>query len=219
MKRWVLVLFMVISLSGCKGNKEILTDLSEFPDNSFSISAIEKVDCYLGSGSVYALSDASHIEDVYDCLLSIAVDTASSENDLYIEDGDILFSFIDEDDTKHSISFLTSEYYFDGEKYYKVREREKLRELMDRVRDYYQMEEDEFILEIVDNGCEARNVLVIKNKDEEAYIEGVYEIVSRSYEDECLVLTLKTGDYYSHESIRTYIVTLNNGKIEVRDGE
>ena len=158
MKRWVLVLFMFISLSGCKGNKEVLTNLNDFPDNSFNISTIEKVDCYLGSGSVYSLTDDSYIEDIYDGLLSIAVDTASSKKDLYIEDGDILFSFSDEDDTEHMISFLTSEYYFDGEKYYKVREREKLQELMDRVRDYYQMEEE-------------------------------------------------------------YILTLNNGKIEVRDGE
>ena len=142
----LLVLFMIIFLSGCKGNKEVLTKLSEFADNSFNISTIEKVDCYLGSGSVCSLSDASHIEDIYDGLLSISVDTASSVKDLYIEDGDILFNFIDEDDTKHRISFLTSEYYFDGEKYYKVREREKLLKLMDRVRDYYLMEEDEFYL-------------------------------------------------------------------------
>ena len=51
-----------------------------------------------------------------------------------------LFCFVDEDDTNHMISFLTSEYYFDGEKYYEVRERAKLLELMDKVRDYYQME-------------------------------------------------------------------------------
>ena len=64
----------------------------------------------------------------------------NSKKNLYIEDGDILFCFIEEDDTEHGISFLTSEYYFDGKKYYKVREREKLRELMDKVKDYYQME-------------------------------------------------------------------------------
>ena len=110
MKRWVLVLFIFILLSGRKGNKEVLTDLSEFPDNSFNISTIEKVDCCLGGGCVY------------------------------IDDGDILFCFIDEDDTNHMISFLTSEHYSDGEKYYKVREREKLLDLMDKVRDYYQME-------------------------------------------------------------------------------
>ena len=146
MKKWVLVLFMFLSLSGCTGNKEVLTRLSEFPDNSFDISTIEKADCYLGGGSVYSLSDALHIQDIYDGLMSISVDTASSVKNLYIEDGDILFNFIDEDDTKHRISFLTSEYYFDGEKYYKVREREKLLKLMDRVRDYYLMEEDEFYL-------------------------------------------------------------------------
>lgn len=96
MKKWVLVLFMVILLSGCKGNKEVLTKLSEFPDNNFNISTIEKVDCYLGGGSVYSLSDASHIKDIYG-----------------------------------------------GGNYYTVRERQKLRELMDRVRDYYQMEAED----------------------------------------------------------------------------
>ena len=146
MKNWVFVIFMVIFLSCCKGNKEVLTHLSEFPDNRFNASTIETVDCYLGGGSVYSLRDASHIEDIYNSLLSISVDTASFKKELYIEDGDILFNFIDEDDTGHGISFLTSEYYFDGEKYYKVREREKLLKLMDRVRDYYLMEEDEFYL-------------------------------------------------------------------------
>ena len=140
MKRWVIVLFMFISLSGCKGNKEVLTNLSDFPDNSFNISTIEKVDCYLGSGSVYSLTDDSYIEDIYDGLLSIAVDTASSKKKLYIDDGDILFHFIDEDDKGYMISFLTSEYYDDGGNYYTVRERQKLLELMDWVRDYYQME-------------------------------------------------------------------------------
>ena len=88
MKKWVLVLFMFLSLSGCTGNKEVLTRLSEFPDNSFGISTIEKAACYLGGGSVYSLSDA----------------------------------------------------YDDGGNYYTVRERQKLLELMDWVRDYYQME-------------------------------------------------------------------------------
>lgn len=141
MKRRVLILLMVILLSGCKGRKEVLTNLSEFPGNNFNISMIEKVDCYLGSGTVYSLSDASHIADIYDGLLSISVDTASFKKKLYIEDGNIIFSFIDENNTQHGICFLTSEYYFDGEKYYKVRERAKLQKLMDRVRDYYQMEE------------------------------------------------------------------------------
>lgn len=219
MKRLVFVLLMVIFFSGCKGNKEVITKLSEFPDNSFNISTIESVDCYLGSGSVYTLCDASHIKDVYDGLLRISVDTASSKTDLYIEDGDILFCFVDEDDTNHNMSFLTSEYYFDGENYYEVKDIEKLRELMDRVRDYHQKEEDKFVFEIIDNGCEARNVLVISNGNEETYIEGIYEILSKSYENGCLILTLKTGDYYSHENISTYIVTLDNGKLEVRDGK
>ena len=88
MKKWVFVLCMVILFYGCTGNKEVLTRLSEFPDNSFDISTIEKADCYLGGGSVYSLSDA----------------------------------------------------YDDGGNYYTVRERQKLLELMDWVRDYYQME-------------------------------------------------------------------------------
>ena len=140
MKKWVFVLCMVILFCGCTGNKEVLTRLSEFPDNSFDISTIEKADCYLGGGSVYSLSDASHIQDIYDGLLSISVDTASSKKKLYIDDGDILFNFIDEDDKGYMISFLTSEYYDDGGNYYTVRERQKLLELMDWVRDYYQME-------------------------------------------------------------------------------
>ncbi len=134
---------MVILLSGCTGNngsEEDLTRLSEFPDNSFEIAAIEKVDCYLGGGSVCSLSAASHIKDIYNGLLSISVDTASSKKELYIEDGDILFNFIDEDDTEHGIGFLTSEYYYDGGKYYTVRERQKLLDLMNKARDYYQME-------------------------------------------------------------------------------
>lgn len=140
MKKWVWVLFMIIILTGCKGNKTVLSKLSEFPDNSFDITSIEKVDCYLGGGSVCTLSDASHIKDIYDGLLSISVDTASSKKKLYIEDGDILFCFIDKNDTGYGIGFLTSEYYYEGGNYYTVREREKLWELMDRVRDYYQME-------------------------------------------------------------------------------
>ena len=140
MKKWVFVLCMVILFCGCTGNKEVLTRLSEFPDNSFDISTIEKADCYLGGGSVYSLSDALHIQDIYDGLMSISVDTASSKKKLYIDDGDILFNFIDEDDKGYMISFLTSEYYDDGGNYYTVRERQKLLELMDWVRDYYQME-------------------------------------------------------------------------------
>lgn len=73
-------------------------------------------------------------------LLGAYVDTASSMKELYIDDGAILFCFIEKDDTEHGIDFLTSEYYYEGGNYYTVREREKLRELMDRVRDYYQME-------------------------------------------------------------------------------
>ena len=38
MKKWVFVLYMVILFYGCTGNKEVLTRLSEFPDNSFDIS-------------------------------------------------------------------------------------------------------------------------------------------------------------------------------------
>lgn len=143
MKKWVFVLCMVILLCGCAGNKEnkeVLTRLSEFPDNSFDISTIEKADCYLGGGRVYTLSDASHIKDIYHGLMNISVDTASYEEEVYIDDGDILFCFIDKDGTEHGIDFLTSEYYYDEGKYYTVRERQKLRELMDRVVDYYQME-------------------------------------------------------------------------------
>ena len=72
--------------------------------------------------------------------MSISVDTASSKKKLYMDDGDILFHFIDEDEKGYRISFLTSEYYFDEEKYYEVRERAKLQDLMEKVRDYYQME-------------------------------------------------------------------------------
>ena len=140
MKKWVFILLMFLLLSGCKGNQEVLTDLSEFPDNSFTVSTVEKVDCYLGGGRVYSLCDDLHIADIYDGLMSISVNSASSKKNLNIDDGDILFCFVDEDDTNHMISFLTSEYYFDGEKYYEVRESAKLQELMYKVVDYYQME-------------------------------------------------------------------------------
>ena len=143
MKKWILVLGMVILLCGCAGNKknkEVLTGLSEFPDNSFDVSTIEKADCYLGGGRVYTLSDASHIKDIYHGLMNISVDTASYEEEVNIDDGDILFYFIDKDGTEHGIDFLTSEFYYDEGKYYTVRERQKLLELMDRVMDYYQME-------------------------------------------------------------------------------
>ena len=49
---------------------------------------------------------------------------------------------------------------------------------MNLLREYRQMEKT-FDLEIVDNGCEARNVLIIKNNEDTACIEGVYEIVSK----------------------------------------
>lgn len=57
---------------------------------------------------------------------------------------------------------------------------------MNLVREYKQMEET-FDLEIVDNGCEARNVLIIKNNEDIACIEGVYEIVSKTCEENYLV--------------------------------
>ena len=143
MKKWIVVLGMVILLCGSAGNKknkEVLTGLSDFPDNSFDVSTIEKADCDLGGGRVYTLSDASHIKDIYHGLMNISVDTASFEEEVNIDDGDILFCFIDKDGTEHGIDFLTSEFYYDEGKYYTVRERQKLLELMDRVMDYYQME-------------------------------------------------------------------------------
>ena len=68
--------------------------------------------------------------------------------------------------------------------------------------------EETFNLEIVDNGCEARNVLIIKNNEDTACIEGVYEIVSITCEENYLILTLKTGDYYSHINNKTYVSLL-----------
>ncbi|WP_320860034.1 hypothetical protein [Floccifex porci] len=87
---------------------------------------------------------------------------------------------------------------------------------MNMVREYRRMEET-FDLEIVDNGCEARNVLIIKNNEDTACIEGVYEIVSKTYEENYLILTLKTGDYYSHKNIKTYTLVIEEGKIKLME--
>ena len=218
MRKLLLVLLMLFTLSSCKKTEKPVK-LNSFKDNNFDISKIVSVDCYLGGGSTYSLSDNNHLKAIYDDLLNISIDLNNYQNNLYIDDGDISFNFISEDGTIYTFSFLTSEYYYQGNKYYELIDKTRLVELMYKVRDYSQMELNKYKLEIIDNGCEAKNVLAISDGSNQAYIEGVYEIVYENYEDYGLVLCVKTGDYYNHENIKVYLVNIINGEIEIKDGE
>lgn len=218
MRKLFLVLLMFLTLCGCKKAQRPVK-LNSFKDNNFDISKIISVYCYLGGGSLYSLSDDDHLKAIYGDILNISINLNNYRNNLYIDDGDISFNFISEDRTTYTFSFLTSEYYYQGNKYYEIINETTLIELMYKVRDYSRMELNKYKLEIIDNGCEAKNVLIISDRSNQAYIEGVYEIVSETYEDYGLVLCVKTGDYYNHENIKFYLINTVNGEIEIKDGE
>ena len=70
MKKWIVSICFFLLLSGCIKNNENRSTISEFSGKQ-DISNIEKVDCNLGNGMVYKLTDSQHIIDIYNRLMKI----------------------------------------------------------------------------------------------------------------------------------------------------
>ncbi|MDO4501373.1 MAG: hypothetical protein Q4B60_08920 [Erysipelotrichaceae bacterium] len=214
----LLVIMMLLGMFGCSPNEKLVS-LKDYYQYDFNVSEVNELECVLGSGASLTIYNNSHIEEVLNTLNTITIDTNKVNKDLSIEDGDIGFIFIS-DSNRYIYWFSTTEYLNEDNKLIEVKDRDTLKNLLNRVRE---MEEtavfDEIEFEHIDNGCEARDVLIISYKDQEVILEGVYEITDKFIINDELIISCQVGDYYSHETIKDFVITINNKTLEVEPYE
>lgn len=75
----------------------------------------------------------------------------------------------------------------------------------------------------MDNGDEARSVTELTlSADGECltgFIEGAYDVISIDKQPDCYVITYTYGDFYSHDTIRSSCITVENGEMIITDIE
>lgn len=81
----------------------------------------------------------------------------------------------------------------------------------------------ELLTKFVDNGDEAHSIteLTLYAGDEvfTGYIEGAYEVLSTEKQPDGYVIRYTYGDFYSHDTIRSSFVTVEDGKMVITDWE
>ena len=237
MKKVIIITLCTLCLFGCKTKEMNLKDyindktITELDDNNMPVSLL----CNLGSGQIKEISDEEAILSVFDDLQKVKLQTSSAKSDLQIDDGDIGFIFKLKDGSEIKYLFLTSEYYFDGQKYITVSNPEIVRDAMQIARYADEIEEDidtdqsilskdsieaelgSIDVSIIDNGDEAANVAVFTPSwnDQELYLENVYSIKSAVKTDNGILLTCECGDFYSHDTLQDFLLTIKDKQIEI----
>lgn len=236
-KKLIVILLCISMLFGCSKEKKIVNLHDYINDEKITTlnndNLPELLVCYLGSGSIKYINDLSVIREIFNGLQEIEIYENDYTSDLHIDDGDMGFVFTLKDGTEITYSFLTSEYYRDGDKYLSVVNPNKVNDLLDIAR-YAEEKTDDItlnkintiettkgliLLDYIDNGDEAANVLVLKPNwnNEELYIENVYSVEEILETDNGILLTCKVGDYYSHEEEKNYLLKIKDDKLEIEE--
>lgn len=84
-------------------------------------------------------------------------------------------------------------------------------------------DDTELVTKFVDNGDETRSIteLTLYAGDEvfTGYIEGAYEVLSMEKQPDGYVIRYTYGDYYSHDTIRSSFVKVENGEMVITNLE
>lgn len=189
----------------------------------------------IGSPETFSttVEDPAIVKKALDIILNTSVSRRGCQVDMYqLQYEEYRFVFGEE---TYTLSFIPNSYFCYDSNDYELGENQlaNLRNFLHEMtaeeepvmepRLKWYSDEAELRTTFMDNGDEARSVTELTlSADGECltgFIEGAYDVISIDKQPDCYVITYTYGDFYSHDTIRSSCITVENGEMIITDIE